>query len=206
MKIKTNISKISVENKVAMGRRVFIAMTENPAFTSLQPLITDLGSETDTLEESAQAAQAARQTCAEMFALQDNATAAWDGKVGLLAAAVEQVSLGSTPVILSSGFEVRNPPSPIGPLPAPLNLEAVTNGHQGQVKFRWKHVRGADSYEVQSSSEPTNPVSWLNRAFVSSARTTLEGLPSVTRQWFRVRAIGTAGPSGWGEPAVKTVP
>jgi len=32
------------------------------------------------------------------------------------------------------------------------------------------------------------------------------GLPSVAPQWFRVRAMGTAGPSGWSEPAVKTVP
>ena len=34
----------------------------------------------------------------------------------------------------------------------------------------------------------------------------IEGLPSVSRCWVRLRAIGTAGPSPWSNPAVKTVP
>jgi hypothetical protein len=31
-------------------------------------------------------------------------------------------------------------------------------------------------------------------------------LPSATRCWFRVRAVGTKGPGPWSDPAIKTVP
>ena len=125
--------------------------------------------------------------------MQDDATVTWDSALGQLAAGVEQVSGGSVPVILSSGFEVRNPAAPIGPLTAPTNLEATTNGHDVQVKLRWNRVRGADTYEVQCANDPTNPATWTTKATATGARVMLEGLPSVTRCWFRVRAIGAAG-------------
>jgi hypothetical protein len=59
---------------------------------------------------------------------------------------------------------------------------------------------------VQVCADPPSTNGWTTRTSCSASRAILEGLPSVTRQWFRVRAVGTAGPSGWSEPAVKTVP
>ena len=206
MKTKANIGRLDVPQKVLFGERIVTAMQNNPAFASLQSMVSELESETDTLDSTYQDTKAARQLCSEKMALQEAATETWDTKVNLLAAAVEQVSAGDSAVILSSGFEVRNPSAPIGPLPAPENLAAATNGHDGQVKLRWRRVRGADTYEVQSASDPMQPNSWTTKTTSTGARVVLNGLPSVTRQWFRVRAIGAAGPSGWSEPAVKTVP
>lgn len=206
MKTKANIARLNVPQKVLYGRRIVTAMQNQGVFAPLAPLVGELNTDTDTLDTTYQDARAARQSAAEKTALQEGAAVAWDNRIGLLAAAVEQVSGGDAAVILSSGFEVRNPSAPIGPLPAPANLEAATNGHDGQVKLRWKRVHGADTYEVQTSGDPMNPGNWTTKTTSTGARATLEGLPSVTRQWFRVRAIGAAGPSGWSEPAVKTVP
>jgi hypothetical protein len=206
MKTKANIGRASVPEKGVFGTRVVSMMNGNPNFGSLAGPVGDFDTATTEMMTAYQDAHTARQNADEKFALLTEKVVLWDEQVGLLAAGVEQASGGNPAIILTSGFEVRNPSAPIGPLEAPQNLEATTNGHQGQVKLRWGSVRGVDTYDVQVCADPPTEGGWTTRTSCTASRVTLEGLPSVTRQWFRVRAVGAAGPSGWSEPAVKTVP
>ena len=91
-------------------------------------------------------------------------------------------------------------------MPQVLNLEGITNAAESTVVLKWKAVKGAKSYEVQTSPDPFTSQSWHSAAVVTKATHTLTGLPSGGRCWFRVRAIGTAGPGPWSDPAIKTVP
>ena len=41
---------------------------------------------------------------------------------------------------------------------------------------------------------------------VTKSKATVSGLATGTKYWFRVRAIGAAGPGPWSDPATKVAP
>ena len=91
--------------------------------------------------------------------------------------------------------------APIGQPAPPQDLRSQTADIDGTVKLKWKRVRGTKSFFVEcatSGSGPCNQIKVTSRASATAA-----GLTSGTKYWFRVRAFGTAGFSGWSEPTQK---
>lgn len=124
-----------------------------------------------------------------------------DDLTAQLAAYVENVANGDGAVMQLAGFQLANPPVPIGPLPPPQELRAQTADIDGTVSLKWKRVHGAKSYFVESAVNPAGP--WNQIEVTSRVSATATGLTSGTKYWFRVRAFGTAGFSGWSEPTQK---
>lgn len=56
---------------------------------------------------------------------------------------------------------------------------------------------------VGSAAEPTGP--WVPRNSVTRAEADVLGLPTGSRCYFRVRAVGAAGPGPWSDIAMKIV-
>jgi hypothetical protein len=158
-------------------------------------------SKTKTAEHFA-IVQTADQKLTERNAAMDELRVALDNLSGY----VQSVSHGDAEVILSAGMSVCNTPAPLGPLTAPHSLKAKAGDIEGCVVLQWKPVRGARLYEVEHTTDPTSPTSWQNHTTSSRARASLSGLPSGTRMFFRVRAVGTAGRGPWSGHAVKMVP
>ena len=73
---------------------------------------------------------------------------------------------------------------------APMGLVATAN-------LNWRHVKSAASYRIQFGAGATLPTAFDGDVLVTRARGTVAGLASGTRYWFRVAAIGAAGPSLW---------
>ena len=79
--------------------------------------------------------------------------------------------------------------------------------NDGSLDVAFDPVRGALSYEIQTSVDPVTPTSWGFQMSASRSNATVNGFTSGTRQWIRVRAIGArSAPGPWSDPAVKTVP
>ena len=55
-----------------------------------------------------------------------------------------------------------------------------------------------------STTSGTGP--WINTRVVTKSSTTVNGLTTGGRVWFRVAAIGAAGQGPWSDPATKIVP
>ncbi|MBL0127437.1 MAG: fibronectin type III domain-containing protein [Flavobacteriales bacterium] len=117
------------------------------------------------------------------------------------AAYVTSVSGGDVVKIISSGFDVRKVPTPIGLLDAPGNLRATLTAFPGQAKLRWDPQYGAYSYLVYRKPDGAEESEWALIATETRASYTDEGLTTGKFYWFKVVAIGAAGPSPASDPA-----
>jgi hypothetical protein len=84
----------------------------------------------------------------------------------------------------------------------------VTAGdNEGTLDASWDPVRGAASYEIQTSVDPVSGTSWTFKQSATKSSATIAGLTSGTKMWARVRAVGSGNSTGpWSDPATKVVP
>jgi hypothetical protein len=206
-KIKLNLSKLSVVQRLQFAQQVIDAMgaaavnfpAPNPPLANLQTLLATATTATND-------AVAAQQTAQMKITERNVAVDALVAGLNAEAAYVESASGGDVAKIQSAGMAVRVAGAPVGPMSQPQNCAATAGDNDGAIDVSWDSVHGAVSYEVQSSPDPITPTSWVHRTSTTKSSLTLAGLPSGSRCWFRVRAVGAAGPGPWSDPATKTVP
>src|SRR5881394_3287570 len=116
--------------------------TTNPTLAVFQGHITDADTKFAAAVAAITTARLAVQAKRAAFELMENDTTQ-------LAAGVDNVANGDETIILSSGFEVRAPSSPLGILPAPTGLVAEAGEFTGQLIATWEPVAGVKLYEVQ---------------------------------------------------------
>jgi hypothetical protein len=206
MRIKLNLRNQSVPVKVAKGRQIVNAMTNNTSFATPHPGLTEVTAALDELENAFAQVQAARAEVTTRVASQDNAEAKVDQLLTQLAGYVESVAGRNETIITSAGMEtksVRSAPS----LPAaPQGASASAGDHDGEIILSWNPVANARSYIVESSLDPANVASWTHVGISTSASKVVSNLKSGTRYWFRVAAVSAGGQSGWSEHATKVAP
>lgn len=122
--------------------------------------------------------------------------------------AVEGAVLGDPAQLIALGYEVITEGATVAAIMTQvLGLAATSGDDDGEIDLHWNRVVGAMFYEIESSTDPNNPALWKSQTNSTASKTTIAGLPSGTRLWFRVRAVGTNEQRGpWSDPATKMVP
>lgn len=73
----------------------------------------------------------------------------------------------------------------------------VAGQNPGTVTLRWQRVKGATTYLIQYAAAATLPSAFNREESVTRAKYAITALVSGVRYWFRVAALGAAGPSPW---------
>jgi len=195
---RAGITGLSPTDKVAKALLVETKMTGNPDFATPEPTLLELKAGREALETAI--TEAAGGDHAKVFARQ-LAEAALDDLLVRMAMYVSNKAAGDELKILSTGFELRKLPEPIGPLSAPIDLEARTGALPGSIDLRCKPVKGAYYYQVfVNATDPEVEASWTLLAL--TARASNEALLEPARHyWFRMNALGAAGASPFSDPA-----
>ncbi len=206
-KIKLNLRSLSIPEKIARAQQIVAALTDNPNFTAPHPPLAQVTAAINALETASNAAQAARQEAKAKTAEQNASEEELDRVVTQLVAHVESIAGGDEKVIRSAGLDVRAPSAsaPSSP-PAPPALTATVGDHDGEIDLSWDTVRGARSYVIERSTDPTTETSWVHAGLSTRSKITIEGLTSGTRYWFRVAALTNNGQAPWSNPAMKIAP
>jgi hypothetical protein len=204
-KVKTNLSKLTVLEKVALGRAIVTGMTGNANYTTPAPALTALTTAATALETAYNAALAARDASKTATSSMLDKEVALEDMINLEAAYVQNASGGDRTKIESSGFDVANPNSPIGPLAAPATVEFDANVNPGNMAIKWKGVRGAVSYIVERASNDA-PTDYVVVANPTAPRALVNTMVSGQKYWFRIAAVGAAGTGEWTSPAAKISP
>jgi len=207
MKVKLNISRLSLTARIAKCRQIVTAMTGNPNFTTPHPALPAITTALDESEASANDAQAARQEAKAKTAIQNDKDDFATGLMNQLAAYVESIAGGDEAIIRSAGMDTKAAASsPTEIQDAPANLNATAGDRDGEIDLSWEAVSGAKSYVIEQAPDPPTETSWGHASVAARSSQTLDGLKSGTRYWFRVAAINAVGQSGWSDPAMKIAP
>ncbi|HTD29096.1 MAG TPA: hypothetical protein VK660_06860, partial [Xanthomonadaceae bacterium] len=184
---------------VASGR-IVTGMTGNPAYPSPDPVIATIVTARDSYIVAVNAAKGnsigikvRRQQRKALVAL-----------LSTLAHYVQVASGGDLPTLLSSGYGAMRTRTPVGVLPAPVNLRLARGKLSGQIVARCAKVARAGAYEWRYSAA-TAPTAWMDLGATISAHNTIASLVPGAGYIVQARAIGTAGPSNWSASATLMV-
>jgi hypothetical protein len=192
--------------KVQKTGEIVTSTTGNANFPTPNPTLATLTAKADSLAAAISARDIAKQTLDEMQAALLTAEAELDATLTLFAAYVESASGGDAQKILSSGLALKGQASPVAAMPKVTGLDSTGSESEGSVILRWDALKNAKTYEVQTCPDPITGGGWTSAGLPTKSTLTVSGLPTGGRCWFRVRAVGSAGPGPWSDPCVKTVP
>jgi hypothetical protein len=119
---------------------------------------------------------------------------------------VESVAGNDEKLIHEAGMDTKSAATAPSQMSIPAALEVTTGDKEGEVDPSWDKVAGARSYVIQISPDPPTATNWTHAGTSTKSNTTVSGLSSGTRYWFRVAAVGASGQSGWSDPATKIAP
>ena len=205
-RIRLNLKNLTIPEKIAKGRQIVTAMTNNTSFANPTPALPDVTAHLDQLEKAFGSVQGAKSEVSTRVVMQDNAATEVDHILTQLAGYVESVAGRDDTIITSAGMETkasRTAPTIPG---EPESVGALAGTHEGVILLSWKPVPNARSYTIESSTDPATPTSWTHVAIATSAAKAISNLKTGTRYWFRVAAVGAGGQSGWSEHATKVAP
>lgn len=190
-RVKKNLKGLTPAQLVDKSKFIEARMQGNLAFPDPVPALADIATARTALEAAITAAMDGGRTAT---AIRRARAQELELLLGQLAGHVSSIAEGNTLAILSSGFEVRRTPSPVGELPAPTGLDATITAFAGRVDLRWKPVKHAVAYQVHlNRTDPADASAWQLVGISTRTSFRATGLAPASTTWFRVSAVGTAG-------------
>jgi hypothetical protein len=197
--VKLGFTRITSSALVEKGRNCVTMVTGNAAFPTPHPKLVDITTACDKLDQANQAYEFTRSRLDKDA--RDSSFLELKGLLKELGGYVQSLSSGDRELILSAGFEVEKGRTPVGQLPAPVDVRADVTLYPGRIELRWKGVKGRDVYRVEMREEGGTG-EWTLLALTGKVRYTVEGLTSNSTYAFRVMALGAAGASPASDIAV----
>ncbi len=198
--LNLGLARITPSTLLVKVRNMVSKLTGNPAFPTPTPPLVDVTAAADELE-AAIIAHEANPGPSEVL----QRSIAFQQMKGLyidLGGYVQAASNGDIDLIKSAGGVVRRSASPIGELPAPKKVTAVSTPFPGRIDISWGGVRGRAMYEPEiCEGDPNVEANWSVLFLTTKNRHSITGLKSDTVYYFRVKAIGTAGASAMSDLA-----
>jgi len=193
------VIRLGAEALIAKAQFVLTKLTGNLSFPTPTPSLATL---TTAIKALTDADAAATDGGKSAHLLKNQRKKELAQLLILLAAYVTNTAQGDEGKIISAGFAVRKTRQPIGLLPKPQDVEAHPTEYTGQILVRCKAMSDANIFEVfMNDTDPGDEKNWLLVGTSTKAKFLKDGLTSGKFYWFRIVAIGTAGPSPVSDPA-----
>lgn len=196
-KLNSGFSKLPDDQFDNQAQSILNSLTGNPSFPNPTPKIGDI-----------QTALTAYQTALAMQPGQARDTAVKDTRATLstmldkLARNLELTDNVTDTMLATSGFALRKTPTPSGEVvAAPGNVRLKQTGVSGVVQVLCDAVDRASAYELQHTLDPNSGPWSSGGTFASTRGIGISGLTRGKDYWARIRAVGTAGPGPWSDPA-----
>lgn len=188
--------KLTTAEKIVKARFYAKQLTSNANFTTPDPTPTQINTAATALETAHNEAADGSKT---KKAAAKTAEAALDAIIVLFVAYVQFASKGDETIIRSSGLEVKENNNTAQPLVQVVGLTLETGINEGELMVSWDKVDKSRVYKLEKS--PDGSTNWQPTGESTKSTITLTGLPTATKLWLRVAAIGAKGQGPWSDPA-----
>jgi len=204
-KVRLNLNQKSDSDLLTFSQQHIAAMAGNANYATPMPGAVAFQTLHDDYEAALDDASLAASNAMEKVATKDLKRATLEGGLTDRAGYVDSASHGDEPIILTSHFDVRDTPVPVGPLPAPVDFLATMGDMEGEIDLVWSSIYGAKSYVVQKSPHEL-PRVWTQFTIVTKSKTTVPDCDSGEKYAFRVAAVRAAGQGPWSDESIKMSP
>ena len=202
--IKFSPSTMKAQDLLTFSQNENEAITGNALFPTPVPSVADLGAALATFQADVTAWDQAQIDLRNASTKVEGSQAVVTSLMKMRANYVQCASNGNTNAIVSAGFEVRNSPTPVGELNAPVKLLLTLNGTPGVMYLEWEPVVNARAYNIQVSPADTMERTWEPIRTSTTVRQKFVGLELGKVYAFRVAAVGGAsGLSDWSAEVVR---
>ncbi|MEQ1749805.1 MAG: fibronectin type III domain-containing protein [Prosthecobacter sp.] len=205
-KVKMDLSTRKTNDRVIYIENHINQMLNNASFPTPLPSAVDFLAQFTAYRNSVLAADAAETVWKDSIAQRDEQWAGMLATMNMRGAYVQAASNGNRQVIISSGLGVKNPPSPIGTLHAPLGLRVDLNGTVGKMILNWSAVQGAKGYLLECAVVVNGVYGpWELIEAGGKPTLTLNGMIVGREYAFHVAAMGgDGGRSDWSATVIRT--
>lgn len=190
----------------SFARDIIRAMRESPFFAGQQAQVEAAALVVEDYAAALLQQQLAETALRTATQTKKGARKAAERALTALAATVSVVAGDRKEVIAASGMEQRRERTRVGQLRQPQDLRAEASPNEGECDLDWKRVRSASVYEVEYRLQDPSDAPWQRHTFCTASKCRVTGLIPGTLYYFRVRAIGTAGPGPWSDHALRRAP
>jgi len=188
--IKAGLTGLKAPNLVAKSAHVEEAMTANANFATPTPSIAELTAARIALTAAIMEAQSGAHAA---IATKNEAAKTMARLITALSRYVNSATDDVT-IAVTSGFGLAKKPDPVEQLEAPTNYVGNTGTLAGEIKLRWKGVRGARMYQTYiCDGDPSTDGVWRPAGLSSKGRITITGLITDKLYSFKTAALGVVG-------------
>jgi len=128
-----------------------------------------------------------------------------EGMLGDTALKVQDLSGGDEKLILSTGFDVKRKPTPVGLLERIDKVVANPGPRRGSLEISWTVVPNAYMYELEYTESPNNPDSKWIRLSSTKHKIVIDGLIRGQAYAIRVAAAGSDPGRVWSDEIISFV-
>ena len=206
IKTALHLKDVPLVEVIQRGKNVLAGLTGNPYVPAPMPTLPEIQAAIAAAEAASDAYEMAKVTLRALKRERDVARRELEDVLRAESLTVQVATGGDAMKIVSTGFEIMSEGSPVGVPDQPRNFVLKVTAAEGALKASWLKVRGVRTYEIQISNNPLSATSWVGWGSSTRIRVLMNDLPSGTKVWVRVRALGAAGGGAWSGPVGKMVP
>lgn len=204
--VKTDISKRKPVDQIVKMRAGHQGLLDNVlVFPNPTVPLTQVNTEIDTAEDFMNAISTKEDELEGLRTQRDTALRTARGSYTMNGSFVETKSGDDRAKGILSGYDLTaETPTPAPPLFKLTGVALSTGDDAGEADGMCNADTTADGYEVQVSADP--PAAWAMHGSFGNSKFTLTGLPSLTKQWIRVRSMRGNEKGPWSDPAFAIIP
>jgi len=203
MIVKPSISFLTLDSDpdlIISTGHILAGMASNPNYATPSPTLAVVAAASSAFTTAAAAAKGGGVV---LTSVKNDRRAKLVGLLRSLAIYVQGACLGDLTKLLTSGFPIQKPVrTPVGVLPAPVNLVVQHGPRTGELDAKADPIPGASIYNWRLSlaASPATPVQSVQ---TTAANNTFDRLTPATAYTVEVNAVGSAGPSSWSTPVTQ---
>ena len=195
-------NRYSDQDLSVKGTTIGDDLTDNPSFPTLAEVATAIKAKNASfMSLLSKMAEGNKQVTIE----KNKVRGELEDLLGSTALKVQDISMGDEQLILSTGFDVKRKPAPVGLLDRPAKVTANPGPTRGSLEISWDVVPNAYIYEIQYTEAPSTADSVWIRISITKHKVIIEGL--VRGKAYAIKVAGAGSDPGrvWSDEIISYV-